>query len=557
LAAVWQGSSSYSLASCSLGRQAATAALLGAASAGSSSCSLARSSLGWQQQLQPCQEQPRLAAVATCSSSFNVNLNDNLVGVDGATTSNQFATTSSGNANKNQMECRALSQRITPKNFMNTVLKDLPKSHKAAIRKIGFGGFLDLDLDAHKSVFCSKLVSSFDCDRVSLVLERNQEIEITPVDIHLVYGLPMGGEIIKEQQQEEDEEWVDFIRQWRSYFGLSCGSPSNSVIINRIEELKKQPVCDEFIWHFVVSVVNCCMRSTANLSLNYRFLYSCMDTKKIECLDWYEYVYRSLKSSVSEWKGGSAFFTGPLPFLMICYFDRLQRSKISNPWKFPLLSVWKKDLIKERMKLEMKRGFGKGHVLDIMEVDRYDNNVSQVVGDPEFGGSDVSGSNEMLEFLQKFGTLAKKLAENLSEMHAMLDKANEIFAKEEASDMNTFIQNIWNKYSMRRKEKQKDSPSILSQDKHLFDEPAFIKELDDVMKRSWEKFKGKKKTPLEMTPLSFDLKGNVGKREKRCPENLPNCIRSPFMVQYDNIFKKVDGHKKRMAEYAFANGLPK
>ncbi|XP_021717673.1 histone-lysine N-methyltransferase 2B-like [Chenopodium quinoa] len=157
------------------------------------------------------------------------------------------------------------------------------------------------------------------------------------------------------------------------------------------------------------------------------------------------------------------------------------------------------------MKLEMKRGFGKGHVLDRMEVDRHDNNVSQVAGDPELGGSDVSGSNEMLEFLQKFGTLAKKLAENLSEIHAMLDKANEIFAKEEASDMNTFIQNIWNKYSMRREEKQKDNPSILSQDKHLFDEPAFIKELDDVMKRSWEKFKGKKKTPLEMTPPSFDL----------------------------------------------------
>uniref|UniRef100_A0A803N7X5 Uncharacterized protein n=1 Tax=Chenopodium quinoa TaxID=63459 RepID=A0A803N7X5_CHEQI len=110
---------------------------------------------------------------------------DNFVGVDGATTSNQFATTSSGNANKStnvdnkedQMECRELSQRITPKNFMNTVLKDLPKSHKATIRKIGFG-----------------------------VLERNQEIEITPVDIHLVYGLPMGGEIIKEKKQEEDEE---------------------------------------------------------------------------------------------------------------------------------------------------------------------------------------------------------------------------------------------------------------------------------------------------------------------------------------------------------------
>ena len=58
------------------------------------------------------------------------------------------------------------------------------------------------------------------------------------------------------------------------------------------------------------------------------------------------------------------------------------------------------------MKLEMKRGFGKGHVLDRMEVDRYDNNVSQVAGDPELGGSDVSGSNEMLVCIF-FGTFFK------------------------------------------------------------------------------------------------------------------------------------------------------
>ncbi|XP_021716966.1 uncharacterized protein LOC110684841 isoform X1 [Chenopodium quinoa] len=156
-----------------------------------------------------------------------------------------------------QMECRTINQRIPPKNFKNIVLKDLPKYRRAATRKIGFGGFLD----SHKSMFCSKLVSSFDCDKVSLVLERNQEIEITPVDIHLVYGLPMGGEIIKEPRQEEDEEWVEFIRRWRSYFGISGGSPSNSVIINRIEELKKKPACDEFIWHFVVSVGNYCTPS--------------------------------------------------------------------------------------------------------------------------------------------------------------------------------------------------------------------------------------------------------------------------------------------------------
>ncbi|KAL2944189.1 Protein MAINTENANCE OF MERISTEMS [Bienertia sinuspersici] len=241
-----------------------------------------------------------------------------------------------------KVNARPLNQRITPNQFMK-VIKDMPEMHVNAIKDIGFGGFLELDLDAHKSIFSDQLVRSFDPDRVSLVLDKNQEMDITQLDFHLVYGLPMDGELIEEPYQETDETWKELLRRWRGLFGMTSGSPLNSNVIAEIERLKHEPICKDFLLHFIICAVNCCIRSTSNPSLNHKFLYSCMDTTKIKHLNWCEYAYRNLISSTIEWQDGSSFFTGPLPFLMICYFDRLQRSKIENPRQFPLISIWKKN----------------------------------------------------------------------------------------------------------------------------------------------------------------------------------------------------------------------
>ena len=82
-------------------------------------------------------------------------------------------------------EERLLIQRI-PANWFMALIPKTPKQHRASIRKIGFGAFLDLHIGAHKSKFSVELVTSLDTNIVTLVMYSKEEIDIELDDIHLV-----------------------------------------------------------------------------------------------------------------------------------------------------------------------------------------------------------------------------------------------------------------------------------------------------------------------------------------------------------------------------------
>uniref|UniRef100_A0A803MIU2 Uncharacterized protein n=1 Tax=Chenopodium quinoa TaxID=63459 RepID=A0A803MIU2_CHEQI len=225
-----------------------------------------------------------------------------------------------------------MRQRHTAKRFINKVLKDLPPQHKDGINDLGFGGFLHLSLDAHNGSFSEELVNSFDPDRTSLKLFNGNEILITEEDVHVVYGLPQGPVKIKEprtnfnfdkkdsevsdEERKEREDNSLFLRQWRSQFGLDTGSPTFGVLVKVIEEQKKQDVSTEFLLNFIAAAINCCVMSTDNTSVNFKFLCSCKDITKVSKLDWCLFTKQSMTEAVRKWKKGSSYFTSPLPFMM-------------------------------------------------------------------------------------------------------------------------------------------------------------------------------------------------------------------------------------------------
>lgn len=210
-----------------------------------------------------------------------------------------------------------LYQKIPPTQLIE-LIKKMSDEHKEAIRKIGFGGFLSLSMANHNSALANYIVSSSNVDRQSIVLTGSGEIFVTPEDVHLVYGVPLGGEEIVEPENEDiDDNYVEFLATWRKSFKLKKGSPTNLPLISRIKDLMLEPVSNEFIWNFVIAAVNSCMRSTNNPQVYIRFMYSCMNTNTIANLDWSTFVYRHWKKSVCEWKAGTSFYTGPLPFLLV------------------------------------------------------------------------------------------------------------------------------------------------------------------------------------------------------------------------------------------------
>ncbi|XP_056684016.1 uncharacterized protein [Spinacia oleracea] len=394
-----------------------------------------------------------------------------------------------------------LYQKVPPTQLIE-LIKILPETHKAAIRKIGFGGFLSLSMANHNSALAEYLVTSCNVDKESIILPQSGEIFIKPEDIHLVYGVPLGGEEIQEPENEDiDDNYVEFLRTWRTRFKLKKGSPTNLPLIARIKDLAKQPVCDEFIWNFVIAAVNSCMRSTTNPQLYIKFMYSCMNVNTIANLDWSAFVYKHWKKSVTEWKAGVSFYTGPLPFLLIVYFDRLQRVGQQVPREVPLLSVWNRERMIERIIIEKARGFGQGVVLERMggEAVVLRNVVPNVQVPPtreapNMEGTSSNSKTEMMDFLEKFGTLAKTLASNVSEMYIMLDQAHGMFNEEEMIEkMQSLVENIWIKYTSKKQnqsqnqpeeDKKNKTPTILSQDQHLLNEPAFIEELDNLMENA-------------------------------------------------------------------------
>ncbi|XP_056685602.1 uncharacterized protein [Spinacia oleracea] len=251
-----------------------------------------------------------------------------------------------------------LYQKILPTQLIE-LIKKMSDEHKEAIRKIGFGGFLSLSMENHNSALADYIVTSSNVDRQSIVLPGSGENFVTPEDVHQVYGVPLGGEEIVEPENEDiDDNYVEFLATWRKIFKLRKGSPTNLPLIARIKDLMLEPVSNEFIWNFVIAAVNSCMRSTNNPQVYIRFMYSCMNTNTIANLDWSTFVYRHWKKSVCEWKAETSFYTGPLPFLLVLYFDRLQRGGQQVPREIPLLTVWNRERMTNRIAIEKARGFG-------------------------------------------------------------------------------------------------------------------------------------------------------------------------------------------------------
>uniref|UniRef100_A0A803MB84 Uncharacterized protein n=1 Tax=Chenopodium quinoa TaxID=63459 RepID=A0A803MB84_CHEQI len=143
--------------------------------------------------------------------------------------------------------------RHTIQLLMNLVVALENQVHKLqAIKNMGFGGFLHLDLPKNSPEFATMLVDKLEINEMCIVCGRNQVLSIEAIDVHLVYGVPLGGKKIVEAKPGE-KEYDELVRQFKGYHGGRVPTLTDLAIHLCLETT---PLDDDWRRSFLVLVVN-------------------------------------------------------------------------------------------------------------------------------------------------------------------------------------------------------------------------------------------------------------------------------------------------------------
>uniref|UniRef100_A0A803N1Z0 Aminotransferase-like plant mobile domain-containing protein n=1 Tax=Chenopodium quinoa TaxID=63459 RepID=A0A803N1Z0_CHEQI len=163
----------------------------------------------------------------------------------------------------------------------------------------------------------------------------NRSIDVKVADVHMVYGIPSGGKEIVDAK-DGNEDYKEVLNSYKRYHGGVLPNNVNK-LVSKLAPVET-PLDDDWKRSFLVLVVNCCIKSIKNQQPYLRFLHTTINVNRISKYDWCSYTIESLIEWVLCWKSGVVrFFCGPLPFLWVCYFDRLQKMTLEQSRNFPLI----------------------------------------------------------------------------------------------------------------------------------------------------------------------------------------------------------------------------
>ncbi|KAL2903466.1 Phosphoribosylformylglycinamidine synthase subunit PurL [Bienertia sinuspersici] len=237
---------------------------------------------------------------------------------------------------RNEEKMPTLKTRHTIQPLMSLIegLLNGQEEKLQAIRDISFGGFINLDMPRNTTYFFATLVENLEISEMCILCDRDRSMSIKPIDVHLVYGVPIGGKVI-EDAKLEDDEFNEMVIKFKQYHNGKI--PSLKALSEHLVD-EETPLDDDWKRSFLVLAVNSCIKHVTNTQPFLRFLKTTIDVDQIPQYNWAEYNIQSL--------------------------IKLQRHTISQPRESPLLKVWNSDLIKKRIELEVKFGFAHGFLLE-------------------------------------------------------------------------------------------------------------------------------------------------------------------------------------------------
>nr|GMD52448.1 uncharacterized protein LOC109155335 [Ipomoea batatas] len=240
------------------------------------------------------------------------------------------------------------------------VIKSLNGRQRRAVRDIGFGGLLSLDIKETPLRLGRWLLTNYNpVDRV-LNLENGNAIHITTEDVADVFGFPMGSiPMVKRRKRELGPMLVE----WRENLGKPDGNMSPKNVCDAM--LEQWDGGEWFRRHFSVIVATTLIKCSGNGTVNQQFLELLDDVADIGDLNWCECLLESLGECHTPWSEGRVQkFVGPIDFLTLLYCDRVRWGTRFGPRNYPALKDWSSQLMKTRQFEEIRTGgFGTGELL--------------------------------------------------------------------------------------------------------------------------------------------------------------------------------------------------
>ncbi|KAJ8444137.1 hypothetical protein Cgig2_029912 [Carnegiea gigantea] len=106
--------------------------------------------------------------------------------------------------------------RMSPSGLV-CMIDNFNEAQRKAIRDMGFRGFLHLQVIELPGNLYKWLVDRFDPYSITLYISPDKRIEITPMDVHLILALPIGGKKVEEfyGKKPKDAKYNKVLDAWK------------------------------------------------------------------------------------------------------------------------------------------------------------------------------------------------------------------------------------------------------------------------------------------------------------------------------------------------------
>ncbi|KAK9078049.1 hypothetical protein SSX86_002106 [Deinandra increscens subsp. villosa] len=171
----------------------------------------------------------------------------------------------------------------------------LTNKMRAAVRKVGFGKLLTLNLDSIPIKLGHFVVDNLDTDRMVIVTEKG-DIKIDRDSVSFLLDLPEGG--IDISTLTKPKKQPEMFKEWKNRYPTSAFPPST--VVSWIEENNYENG-DSFVLDFLLLFITTMVESWKYGSCKISLL-SCLDDgRDVKEYDWCGYILNRLKVCKKEW----------------------------------------------------------------------------------------------------------------------------------------------------------------------------------------------------------------------------------------------------------------